>query len=570
MKSNRNSINSVIYKWIPGLILFKGYRKAWLSNDLTAGLSVASIALPIGIAYSGIAGLPPEVGLYSTILPMIAYALFGSSKQLIVGPDSATCMLVAASLTVFSSAGPEKYYSMSILLALMVGVICIVAGIFRMGFIANFLSKPILTGFLNGMAISIIMGQLGKLFGYKVISGGFFRQFGDFVSKLNQTHLLTLIIGVSTFLFLRICKKTAPKIPAPLIAVIGGICAVFFLSLEKSGAVLVGTIPAGLPPFGLQMFSLDDMNSLLGPALSIVLISYCSAMLTDKSFSVRNGYEINPNQDFIALGVANIFSGLSHGFVISGADSRTAVSEASGGKTQLTSIIASFTLLSILLFFTFPLSLLPVASLAAIIISACLGLFNFGYLKRLYLVSKREFSLAVFTSLCVITIGVLPAVLIAIGLALFRLLIRSANPKETILGKVENIDSYQDVSEFQNAKSIPGLLIYRYEAPLLFYNADNMRSRIRLLVTNSKNITNMVLIDASTFLTTDITGVETLGDLCEELNKQNITLAIARAEKEFYTVLDKTGITKKIGKDNFFNSVREGVENYQKILSVNN
>jgi high affinity sulfate transporter 1 len=560
-------MNNRLIKWIPGLLLFQDYQKNWLPKDFIAGLSVASIALPVGIAYAGIAGLPPEVGLYSSILPLIAYALFGSSKQLIVGPDSGLCMLIAASLSVFGTISPEKYASMSILLSLMVGVLCITAGLFRLGFITNFLSKPILNGFFNGIAITVIMGQLGKLFGYKVISGGFFRQFADFISKINETHLLTLIIGVSTLLILIILKKFTPKIPAPLIAVIGGICAVFFLHLEKSGTTLVGTVPAGLPPFGFVMFNFEDMNLLTAAALSIVFISYCNTMLASKGFAIKNGYEINANQDFIALGLSNLLSGFSHGFAVNGTASRTAVSDSAGGKTQLTSIIASLTLLLILLFFTFLLSWLPVASLAAIIISASFGLFNFEYLKKLFIVSKREFSVAAFTSFCVITIGVLPAVLIAIGLALLRLLIRASNPKDAILGKVENIDSYQDISEYENAKTIPGLLIYRYEASLLFFNADNMRNRIHSLVSNSKDKPNTVLIDSSTFLTTDITGVETLGELWEELNRQNITLAVAKPQKEFFTLLERTGIGQKIGKENFYSSVREGVESYQIKLS---
>jgi MFS superfamily sulfate permease-like transporter len=226
------------------------------------------------------------------------------------------------------------------------------------------------------------------------------------------------------------------------------------------------------------------------------------------------------------------------------------------------------TLLIVLVFFTAPLSMLPISALAAIIISACIGLFNFGYLKKLFYISKREFTLAVFTSLCVITIGVLPAVLIAVGIALLRLLIRSANPRASVLGKVDNIESYQDISEFHDAKTIPGLLIYRYEAPLLFYNADNMRSGIRSLVRDSEDSIRMVLIDTSTFLTTDVTGVETLEDLRQELSKQNITLAVARAKKEFYDVLDRAGIAVKIGKENFFNTIREGVDSYQKQLQT--
>ena len=350
---------SGLYKWIPGLLVFHGYKTSWLSRDIVAGLSVASIALPIGIAYSSIAGLPAEVGLYSSIFPLLAYALFGSSRQLIVGPDSALCMIIAASLTVFGTVSPEKYASLSVLLSFMVGVFCIAAGLFRLGFITNFLSKPILNGFFNGIALTVIIGQLGKLFGFKLVSGGFFKQSVDFLSKLNQTHSVTLIVGVSTLLLLILLKKFAPRIPAPLVAVVGGICAVYFFGLESSGTALAGTVTAGLPSFGLAMFNFEELNLLTGAALSIVFISYCNAMLASKGFAVKNGYEIDANQDFIALGMANLFSGFSQGFAVSASASRTAVSDDAGGKTRLTSVMASLSLLVILLFFTYPLQWLP-------------------------------------------------------------------------------------------------------------------------------------------------------------------------------------------------------------------
>jgi high affinity sulfate transporter 1 len=561
-------MNNGIFKWMPGLLLFKGYQPKWFSNDFIAGLSVASVALPVGIAYTSLAGLPPEVGLYSSILPLIGYVIFGSSRQLIVGPDSAICMMIAASLAVFGPVSPEKYASLSILLSLLVGVFCVAAGLFRLGFIANFLSKPILNGFFNGIAISVITGQLGKFFGFKLISGGFFRQFGDFISRLNETHFPTLIIGLSSFLLLIILKRFAPKIPGPLIAVVGAIGAVFFMHIDKTGTLLVGAVPAGFPGLNIPAFSFDEINLLAGAALSIMLISYCNTMLANKGFAVKNGYEIDANKDFIALGMSTLFSGFSQGYAVSGSVSRTSVSDNAGGKTKLTAIFASLTLLMVLFFFTSPLSYLPMATLAAILISAMVGLFNFEYLRRLYKVNKREFAGAAFTSLCVITIGILPGVLIAIGLALLRLLIRAANPGDEILGKIEHTDAYQDITEYENAQTIPGLLIYRYEAPLLFFNADNMRNRIRALISKSSEKINMVLIDASTFLTTDITGVEALGDLFEELKKQNIAISIARAKKEFSTVMDRAGISDKIGKENFFPSIRMGAENYMNKINI--
>jgi MFS superfamily sulfate permease-like transporter len=323
-----------------------------------------------------------------------------------------------------------------------------------------------------------------------------------------------------------------------------------------------------LPSFGLEVFTFEEISLLTGAALSIAFFSYCNAMLASKGFAVKNGYEIDSNQDFIALGMANFFSGFSQGFAVSASASRTAVSDSAGGKTRLASVMASLSLLVVLLFFTYPLQWLPEASLAAIIIIAVIGLFNFSYLKRLYKVSKREFAAAALTSFGVITIGVLPGVLIAIGLALLRLLVRASNPKDAVLGRVAEVDNYQDVTEFINAATIPGLLIYRYEASLLFFNADNMRNRIRAMISGSEMKINAVLIDASTFLTTDITGIETLGDLCTELKAKNITLFIAKGKKEFLDMLERSEIDKLIGRVNFFTSVRQGVEYFEKNKST--
>ncbi|MFZ1461578.1 MAG: SulP family inorganic anion transporter [Ignavibacteria bacterium] len=549
-----------------GLNLFKTYKKQWLSKDLIAGLSVAAIAMPVGIAYAGIAGLPLQTGLYSCILPMIIYALFGSSRQLIVGPDSATCILVAAAISPLAAAGSDSYVSLSIMLALMTGILSIVFAVFRLDFIANFLSKPILNGYLNGLAISIIVGQFGKVFGFDLKPQGIFRMLYEFISKIPDTHLTTFAFGLTVFILLRVFKKFLPVLPAPFLFVAAGIIIVYLFDLGKSGMSLVGSIPSGFPSIGIPAFDLSETGDLFVKSLGIVLISYCSFMLTNKSFAAKNGYQINANQDLYALGFANISSGLSQGFVISGADSRTAVADNAGGKSQMTSIIASLIIVMVLLFFTETLKYLPVAILGAIVISASIGLFNFEYLKNLYLVSRPEFYLAVITSLCVLTIGVLPAVIFAVCLSLLVLLARASKPHDAILGRSANKNTYIDILEDSGVKSIPGLLIYRFDAQLLFFNADYFRERINHYINKSEDKIDCLIIDAETIVLTDITGAEILSELISGLNNRGITVFIARSKFKFNSMIYKTGIDKKA---KIFSTVHEAADHYLETIKNN-
>jgi len=549
-----------------GLNLFKTYKKQWLSKDLIAGLSVAAIAMPVGIAYAGIAGLPLQTGLYSCILPMIIYALFGSSRQLIVGPDSATCILVAAAISPLAAAGSDSYVSLSIMLALMTGILSIVFAVFRLDFIANFLSKPILNGYLNGLAISIIVGQFGKVFGFDLKPQGIFRMLYEFFSKIPDTHLTTFAFGLTVFILLRVFKKFLPVLPAPFLFVAAGIIIVYLFDLGKSGMSLVGSIPSGFPSIGIPAFDLSETGDLFVKSLGIVLISYCSFMLTNKSFAAKNGYQINANQDLYALGFANISSGLSQGFVISGADSRTAVADNAGGKSQMTSIIASLIIVMVLLFFTETLKYLPVAILGAIVISASIGLFNFEYLKNLYLVSRPEFYLAVITSLCVLTIGVLPAVIFAVCLSLLVLLARASKPHDAILGRSANKNTYIDIQEDSGAKSIPGLLIYRFDAQLLFFNAEYFRERINYYLNKSEDKIDCIIIDAESIVLTDITGADILSELISGLNKKGITVFIARAKFKFNSMIHKTGIDKKAI---VFKTVHEAADHYLETVKNN-
>lgn len=329
-----------IHRFAPGLAALGSYDPAWIRYDLLAGVSVAAVAVPIAIAYSQLAGLPPVYGLYASILPLVAYAVFGTSRQLIMAPDAATCAIVAAVVMPLAGPDPARYLSLSMTLAMMTGVFCIVAGLMRLGFLTNFLARPILAGYLNGIAISIISGQLGKLFGFSVKSSGFFRLLAEFVSKLGETHGPTLTVGLAVFALLRLLKRLAPRIPAPLIGVALGITASQFFRLGERGVALLGTIPAGLPKLMIPEIGMSDWGPLALGAVGLALISFNSAMVTARGFAVKNRYEIDSNQEFIALGVADIGAGMLQGFAVSGADSRTAVNDSVGGKSQVTGLVA--------------------------------------------------------------------------------------------------------------------------------------------------------------------------------------------------------------------------------------
>ena len=501
-----------------------------MSADIIAGVSVAAVAVPIAIAYSQLAGVPPVNGLYASILPLLAYAAFGSSRQLIMAPDAATCAIVAATVLPLAGQDPDRTVSLTAALAIATGIVCIGAGLARLGFLTNFLARPILTGYLNGIAISIIVGQLGRLFGFQLESGGFFVVVVDFLSKLRQTHWLTLAIGVGIFVLLRVLKRAGPRVPAPLVGVVLGIVLAAAFDLDQRGVALLGAIPAGLPPLSLPDIHSSDLIPLFLGALGLGLISYNSAMVTARGFALKNRYDIDSNQEFIALGVADIGAGLLQGFAISGADSRTAVNDSVGGKSQMTGVVAAGLLVVVLLFFTGPLALLPVTVLAAVLINAALGLFDVQSLLWLRRVNRQEFRLSMVTLLGVITVGVLPGVVVAVGLALVQLLARASHPNDAELGRLPGIDGYRNISGHLNATTIPGVVIYRFDASLLFFNADYFKARVRTVVGAAQPKPRWLVIDAGTIAHVDITGAAILKEVFEDLTRAGVEVATRRGQ----------------------------------------
>lgn len=543
-----------------GRRLLQSYGLRPLRSDLLAGISVTAVAVPTAMAYAELAGFPAVIGLYSSILPLVAYACFGSSRQLIVGPDAATCTIVAAALVPVAAGDPGRYLALSMALSIIVGLMCIVAGMLRLGFVGDFLSRPILTGFMNGVALMIISKQLGSLCGFELIKDtGFFLRIANFLARLGETHGPTLIVGAVTLGLIMSVERFAPRFPTPLVGVVGGILIAAIFDLERSAVSLVGTVPGGYPVPALPDVSVGDVEALSLKALAIMIVSFCSAIATAKSFATRNGYEVDTNRELIALGAANIASGISQGFAVSGADSRTAISDVAGGKTQMTGVFAAILITLVLLFLARPLSLIPRSSLAAVLIAAGASLFDFAALRQLYRASRGEFWIATAATLGVITIGVVAGIAIAILLAVVTLLWQVSRPHDAIMGVIPGTEDYHDLAEQPEAQAVPGVLIYRFDASLLFFNAEYLKQRVRLALAAATIKPHSFLFDAEAMSVIDITGAYALEEIRAEVERRDIRFAMARAKTAFRQRLDGFEVFGAAA-ERFYPSIRSAVD----------
>ena len=550
---------------MPGIASFRGYKRAWFRNDLTAGLSVAAVAVPVVLAYAQLAGLPPATGLYATMLPLLAYALFGSSRQLVTGPDAGTIVMVGAVLAPMVVGDPSRGVVLAGMLAVVVGLLFVLAGILKFGFLADFLSKPILVGYLNGVALHIIVGQLGKVFGFSVHGEGFFREIYHFLSGLGQTHFVTLAVALGVLGLLWLFRRIAPNLPGPLFAIAAATAAVPLFGLAARGVVLVGKVPAGLPPIGVTLPTTGELGALIVGSLGILLVSYTGGILPARAFAVKNGYDIDANRELAALGACNLAAGISQGFPVSGSASKTALADEMGSKTQLTGILAAGFVAAVLLFLTGPLAYMPKSALGAVLIYVALELFRLKSLRWFWRVDKPEFLFSVIATLGVVTVGVLNGILIAIALSILQLLRRASRPQDAILGRREGVDGHHDLRLHPDAKPIPGLIIYRFYAPILFFNADFFANRVRKTIREAKEKPQWFLLDAEAIIGADTTAVEKLEQIQRELADNNIVLCVARVNDMLRARLDRTGLSERIGRDNFFPTVRAGVEVFKRI-----
>ena len=516
-----------VAQYAPGLAALLHYKLADAPADLKAGLAVTAVALPVGIAYAELAGFRPEVGLYSSILPLVAYAIFGTSRQLIVGPDAATCALVAASVAPLAAGDQGTYASLSMVLALLTGVLCIAASFLRLGALADFLSRPILVGFLNGVALSIILGQADKIFGFPVVESGILPRLAEIAGKLDAIQWPTLSVAVGTFLVLLIVPRVVPQLPAALVGMVLAGAAVLLLNLSALGVKTIGHVPAGLPELELPIVDPKMLPALLAEAAGLALVSFSSLMLTARSFAAKNDYDIDADQDFAALGAANIASAVSQGFAVSGADSRTAMSNEAGGRTHAVGLVVAAAVALVLLFFTAPLQYVPMAALGAVLIAAAMSLIDFGSLRLFYRIDPTEALLSVLATLGVVAVGAVNAILFALLLALLRFIRLVSRPRVEILGKVEGFPGFHSLVRHEDGKSVPGLLLFRFNAPIAFFNAPYFKRELLRAVDEAGSGLHHVVIDLLPVTSIDATGLMTITELATALNARGIGLNAA-------------------------------------------
>ncbi|WP_327438725.1 SulP family inorganic anion transporter [Pseudomonas donghuensis] len=549
-------------RWLPGLANLLQYRREWFRHDLQAGLSVAAIQIPIAIAYAQIVGLPPQYGLYACILPMMVYALIGSSRQLMVGPDAATCAMVAGAIAPLAMGDPARLAQLSVIVTILVGLMLIGAGLARAGFIASFFSRPILIGYLNGIGLSLLAGQLGKVVGFQIEGNGFILSLINLLQRLGEIHWLTLVIGVAGLGLLIWLPRRYPRLPAALVTVALATLVVGLFGLDRFGVAVLGPVPAGMPELAWPHTNLEEMKSLLRDALGIATVSFCSAMLTARSFAARHGYAINANHEFLALGVTNIAAGVSQGFAISGADSRTAVNDMVGGKSQLVGIIAALVIALILLAFTTPMAWIPQAALGAVLLMAGWGLIDVQSLKKIYTLSRFEFWLCVLTTVGVLGVGVLPGIIIAVTLAILRLLYSIYQPTDAVLGWVPGIEGQVDIRRYKEARTVQGLVVYRFDDAILFFNADYFKMRL-LEAVHREEQPRAVLFDAEAVSSIDVSGIAALREVRDTLKARGIYFGIARARGRFLRMLVRSGIAREMENGLLFGSVRSGIRAYR-------
>jgi len=539
---------------VPGLGLLHGYQRGWARPDLVAGLVLAAILVPQGMAYAELAGLPAVTGLYTTIACLVGYAVMGPSRVLVLGPDSSVSPLIFAAIMpiVAVSGDPGSAIVLGGMLALLVGAVEIGLGVAKLGFVADLLSVEVQIGYMNGLGVTIIVGQLPKLFGFSTDADGFIDELRAFVSNLDQTQGTTLAVGLSVLVLLLVLPRVSRKVPAILVAIVAATVASAVLDLSAEGVATVGALPQGLPTPGVPWTQLSDVVPLLVAALGITLVSLTDTIATSTSFAARRGDEVNPNQEMIGLGSANVAAGLFQGFAVSTSGSRTAVAEQSGAKSQVTGLVGAGAVALMLLFLNSLLADLPQTALAAVVIAAALSLMNLPELRRLWQVRRTAFSLSLVATAGVVLLGVLEGILVAVALAILLFFRRSWWPHGVVLGRDETGGWHQAAGR-DDLEEVAGIVVYRWEAPLFFANAGMLRQNLRALVRERQ--VRWIVLQCEAVTDVDVTAAEMLEQLDKQLNAQGVHVAFVELRDRLEALLLRYGLFETLDRDHFYPSM---------------
>jgi high affinity sulfate transporter 1 len=530
-----------IYKWLPS------YSREWFRFDLVAGITLAAFAIPELIAYAELAGLPPEYGLYAGILAPIIYILFGTIRQLSIGPSSSEAVLLASVLGILVVGDPGRYAALAALTAIMVGLIALIARIFRLGFMVNLISITVLKGFLVGTGLVIIVGQLPKIFGIEGTQGGFFEKLFYFLSHLGDTQLITLAIGMAGIIFLLLAERQFPRLPNTLIAVIASIILVSAFSLAERGVQVVGQIPQGLPEIGFPAFQAGDMVLLFPLAFALFILAYVETMSIGRSLSKEQHYPVHANQELLALGSTSIAAGMSQGFPISGSFSRTAVNVKNHAVTPFAGGIAAVIIALVALWFTGLFANLPETIIGAIIFVAVVHMVDLTGLRRIASISRPEFIITIATLFSVLVFGILSGVFIGVVLSLLEMLFRVTYPHTAILGQIGDTNRFGDITRHPENRQIPGVFIFRVDAPIIFANAETVKQRIFQNLEKNPAI-RVVILDMEASPIVDITAADMLGELESELRTRGIALRLAEATGQVRDIIRAAGYEDSMGR----------------------
>ncbi len=557
------SLPAGLVRVAPGLLRLLAYRRDDLPHDLRAGIAVAAVTVPVGIANAQLAGLPPATGLYASLLPILAYALFGTSPQLIVGASAAAAALVASAIAPLAGGDPSQYLAMTMMLTLLVGLMCIGASFLRLGAIADFLSKPILVGFMNGLSLSIVLGQMGPLFGISLESTGFFPRVYEFLVSLSRTHLPTLGVGLLSLSALLAAQRYLPRVPAALVAMAVAALVAQIFRLERAGVAMIGVVPGGLPELSIPTVPLNVMPVLLAEAAGLALVSFSSMMLVARSFADKNRYDVDPDREIAALGAANLAAAISQSFVVTGSGPRTAVAESAGGRTQVAGLVSAGIVAVVLLFLTAPLRFVPTVSLAAILIVTGLSLVNWKDLRAIHRIEPQEFWLAIIATVGVLLFGAIQAILLVVVLALLRFVRLTARPTVEILGELAGHAGFQPVERHPDATSPAGLLMFRYNGPIVFFSAPHFKKAVRRAAAEAGPDIRWFVIDLLPVSMIDATGLFALRDEFESLRARGIVVAAAGRDAEWADRAARRDLSGVLAGIRFFPTLRQAEVTYR-------
>ena len=551
-----------VFRWVPGLQVISSYRRQWLLKDVIAGVVLTTLLVPQGMAYAELAGLPPITGLYTSILCLLGYAVFGPSRILVLGPDSSLGPMIAATILPLMAAkgDAKRAVALASVLAIMVAAIMILAAVAKLGFIADLISKPTMIGYMNGLALTILVGQLPKLLGFKVEADGLIGEIAGFAKGLANGDAVpaAAAVGIAGVVLILVLQRWLPKVPAVLIAVVLAIAAAAVFHLANHGVSLVGVLPKGFPPLTIPSVRLSDLGPLFAGALGIALVSLADTISTASAFAARSGQEVHGNGEMVGIGVANLAAGLFQGFPVSTSGSRTAVAERSGAKTQLTGVIGAVLIILMIVLVPGLFRNLPQPALAAVVITASLSLADIPATVRLWRQRKAEFLLSIAAFLGVALLGVLPGIAIAVALSILNVFRRAWWPYDTVLGRVEGLEGYHDIRSHPDAGHLPGLVIYRFDAPLFFANAKTFRDEVlRMAKTEPKP--SWILIAAEPVTDVDTTASDVLTELDEALNAQGISLVFAELKDPVRRKIERYGLTRTIDPHHFFPTIAAAI-----------